>query len=563
MKKAMNQSKLMLLLNGGSIVALLVMMVLLIIYGNASRRLNQANLDKSELTSNANRFMNGSSYLVEEVRAYAATGDMQYYDNYWNEVNHLKNREQGVAALQEIGITSEEQAMIDRMSAISNELVPLEENSMNLVQNGQMDAALNYVYGTEYSQSIEQINSLKEEFLSDLESRTQSEVDALIAEQSIIQIVIIFALIGVGIIQIYIMAVTQKRILSPVIAVRDQMGEIAQGNLSAEFSLKPDTSEIGMLVYSIYETKQQLKRYISDINSKLAQMAEGKMDISISNDYKGEFVPIQKAMKQILEALNLALFQINQTTNQVSDESQRMSSEAQVLSSGVVQQASAVEELSASIKSLSEQVNATSKDADDARRFSSNAAIQLQTCNQKMEELAGAMGDIAKSSNQISGIIKTIEDISFQTNILALNASIEAARAGAAGKGFAVVADEVQSLANKSSVAAKDIAKLITNSLNLVEHGTSLSVDTTDALSEGVREAEQSTELVQRIADSARDQAEALTQLTEGMNQIADVVQTNAATAEKSAASAQQLQNGAEELKVSVEKFQLRRRAYI
>ncbi len=107
------------------------------------------------------------------------------------------------------------------------------------------------------------------------------------------------------------------------------------------------------------------------------------MDIAISSDYKGEFIPIQKAMNQILDSLNNALFQINRTSDQVSNQSQRMAADAQVLSSGVVQQASAVEELSASIQALSDQVGATSKDADTARSFSTDAAIQLQACNQK------------------------------------------------------------------------------------------------------------------------------------------------------------------------------------
>ena len=169
------------------------------------------------------------------------------------------------------------------------------------------------------------------------------------------------------------------------------------------------------------------------------------------------------------------------------------------------------------------------------------------------------MEDISKSSRQISGIIKTIEDISFQTNILALNAAVEAARAGAAGKGFAVVADEVQSLATKSSIAAKDITKLIEASMKLVEHGTALSNDTTQSLSTGVMGAKRSTDLVGRIADSAIEQAESLAQLTEGMDQISNVVQTNAATAEKSARSARDLNLQAEEMRVSVQKFRLRR----
>ncbi len=560
MKKAMNQSKLMLLLNGSSIVALLLVVLLLFINSGASNRLQKANADKTNLTYNANLFVNGSSSLVQDVRAYAATGDKQYYDSYMDEVNTVKSREQGLAALQEIGITSQEQAMIDQMSSLSNNLVPLEQEAMNQVQNGQIDAALGYVYGSEYSSVISQINSLKENFLSALEERTQSHVNALTTTQNMISAIITIAVFLVGIMQVCVLLVTQKKIIRPVIAVRDQMGEIAQGNLSAHFPLEPDTSEIGMLVHSIHQTRQQLKKYISDINSSLAQMAEGKMDITISTDYKGEFIPIQKAMNQILDSLNNALFQINLTTSHVSDQSQRMASDAQLLSSGVVQQASAVEELSSSIQALSEQVNSTSRDADNARAFSTDAAMQLQACNQKMADLTTAMGDIAQSSRQISGIIKTIDDISFQTNILALNAAVEAARAGEAGKGFAVVADEVQSLANKSSMAAKDISTLIQNSMKMVDHGNSLSADTTAALSTGVAGAHKSTELVDRIAQSARHQAEELAQLTLGMNQISNVVQTNASTSEKSAMSAQELQSEAEELSVSVRRFRLRNR---
>ena len=175
-----------------------------------------------------------------------------------------------------------------------------------------------------------------------------------------------------------------------------------------------------------------------------------------------------------------------------------------------------------------------------------------------MKELTTAMEDISKSSQQISGIIKTIEDISFQTNILALNAAVEAARAGEAGKGFAVVADEVQGLATKSSIAAKDITKLIESSMQLVKHGTTLSEDTTAALTTSVTGAQQSADLIQRIADSAQQQSESLMQLSEGVEQISDVVQTNAATAEKSSLSANELFKRADDLKKSVQRFQLR-----
>ena len=558
MKRTISQSLMTSILNGISIVALIFLVVSLFSYGRANNALNTANEQRFDLTYNANRFMNGSAYLTNEVRAYAATANQEHYDNYWNEVNNLKNRDKGVAAMQEIGITSEEQKMIDDMYALSNQLVPLEEEAMKNVQAGERVAAFDYVYGEEYSNAIAKINALKEQFLSALNTRTLAQVDYLIKQTNQIRIEMIVVFIIVAIMQFSNMLYIQAKVLRPVRIVKGQMLEISKGNLSTQFDLQSDTSEIGRLVDSIHETKRELKKYISDIDAKLTQMAQGNMDLTIDSDYRGEFLPIQSAMRQILEALNGALLKINVTSEQVAEESDRVAMGSHRLSSGTVQQAAAVEELSASIQEISKEVNSTSADAEDARKASMSAMTHLMTCNEKMEALKAAIEDISTSSRQIGGITKTIEDISFQTNILALNASVEAARAGEAGKGFAVVADEVQSLANKSSDSAKNIAELIENSIKLVQSGASLSVDTMEALTHVIAGGQQSTELVDRIAESAMQQAQSLAQVTEGMRQISDVVQSNAATAQESAASAEELQNHAKDLKISVQKFRLR-----
>ena len=460
--------------------------------------------------------------------------------------------------MQEIGISSEEQDMINRMSALSNELVPLEEEAMKKVEQGHIQEAIDYVYGADYSASTQQINALKEQFLSTLNARTAQEVKQLHLQRNMIQIFMIFILILVGVIQCINMFIIRKRILSPVIAIKNEMIKISKGNLSEQFSLEPNTSEIGLLVASIHETKHEFKKYISDIDSKLSQMADGNMSLTVDSDYRGEFLPIQTAMSEILNALNDALSRINVTAENVSQQSEKMASSAETLSHGAIEQASTVKKLSKGIQDITEQVKRTSEDADNAKTYSVDSTVQLEVCKQKMKELTSAIEDIAKSSRQIGGIIKTIEDIALQTNLLALNAAVEAARAGEAGKGFVVVANEVQNLASKSSESAQNITKLIEESVRLVAYGTSLSEQTTTSLSSVVSTAHQTADIVEHIAESATSQAQSLKELTFGMEQISTVVQTNASTAEESASFAKDLYGQAEQLKIAVQKFQLR-----
>lgn len=559
MKQAMKQSVAMGILNTVSIILLLGTALVFGINTAVSLRINTANQNRYDLTYYANLFMDGSAYLTNEVRAYAATGDQVHYDRYWQEINTTQSRERGLDGMNEIGITREEQALIDEMSSLSTGLESVENEAMQFAAEGRNTEAIAKVYGQQYSSTTENIERLRTEFIQTLEQRTKQNVERL--ERVCININILVAAVIVASIflQVWSILYSRKRIIRPVMAIEKEMLEISRGNLSSHLDLESDTSEIGTLVDSIHRTKETLKQYIGDISLKLSNMAQGNMDQKMELEYAGDFLPIQEALSTILNSLNQTLDEINTVSERVSAGSSQVSQGAQDLAQGATEQASAVEELSATINDLSARMDQVAESADSAKQITDGAASSLNACNAKMAELVHAMEEISAASSEIAKVIDTIESIAFQTNLLALNAAVEAARAGSAGKGFAVVADEVRTLANKSQEASRSTEGLITRSLDAVRHGTEIVGETANTLMRVVDHAKESTTHVDEIAANSQEQAVALKQLTQGVDQIANVVQTNSATSEESAAAAHELSDQAARMQQLMKAFRLRR----
>jgi len=169
-----------------------------------------------------------------------------------------------------------------------------------------------------------------------------------------------------------------------------------------------------------------------------------------------------------------------------------------------------------------------------------------------MQSMSGAVAEIKKSSDDISKIIKTIDEIAFQTNILALNAAVESARAGEAGMGFAVVADEVRSLAQRSSQAAKETAQKIEDSIRKTAQGVELSGKVAAALDEIVGKARQMDKIVAEVAGASDEQSKGIMQVNQAVSQMGKVTQLNAASAEEGASSAEELNGQAGAMEESV-----------
>ena len=387
---------------------------------------------------------------------------------------------------------------------------------------------------------------------------TAPQLNYLASTRNAMTINIIVIIIAI-LLSVIIALILAFRISKPMKACSDRMRLLVEGDLDTPMPKITSKDETGMLASSTGSLVEGLRTVINDIGYLLNEMANQNLDVHTEHEevYVGSFRNILLSMRHMKEELSISLRQVNRSAGEVSNASSQLSVSAQMLGQGTTEQAGSVQELASRVSVISEQVKNTAQRSLDIRGQTHQTGKEVLLCNQKMQSLMEAMQKIRESSEEIKKILKTIDDIAFQTNILSLNAAVEAARAGSAGKGFAVVADEVRNLASKSAEAAKNTSELIGNSTDAVHIGTEIAQNTAEVLTEVVNSIQTMTEAIDNIAAVSNEQSEQIEQISEGINQISIVVQTNSATAEESAATSEQLSAEAMCLKELVEQFTL------
>ncbi|MCP4591561.1 MAG: hypothetical protein GY842_12535 [bacterium] len=254
----------------------------------------------------------------------------------------------------------------------------------------------------------------------------------------------------------------------------------------------------------------------------------------------------------ITKPLSRVIAGLNDGAEQVTDASAQVSGASQQLAGGASEQASSLEETSSALEEMSAMTRTNAENAKQADVLTDQVTLAAQGADRTMEQLNSAMGAINDSSGQISKIIKVIEEIAFQTNLLALNAAVEAARAGEHGKGFAVVADEVRNLAQRAAQAARETTGLIEDSVNKAKEGTDVAGEVGKALGAIVGDITKVSDLVSGIAKASEEQAQGVDQVNTAVSQMDKVTQQNAAGAEESASAAEELSAQAVQVKGNV-----------
>lgn len=371
------------------------------------------------------------------------------------------------------------------------------------------------------------------------------------AAMKTLMIVSIIALVAA----LLIAGIFSGKIGSAVHRVSQELSYLSVGDLTHEIDPSKRKDEIGHLQNSTRELQQTFRKIINETNTILGGMASYDLRQEDMHPYPGDFNQLSDSVNNIRKILQGLIRQVQSAASSVGIGSSELSSAADALAAGTVTQASSISQLVSSVEEVTERIVSDSENEENVQKRLQELDSLIVTGNNRMDDLDAVVAEVANMSSDIQNIIGTIESIAFQINILALNASVEAAHAGESGRGFAVVADEISDLASKTSESSKQTADLINNCIKQIEAAMTCADATSECLKDIVDNSVQISEAFKTISNDTKIQADKSVHIKSEISNISDVVQTNTATAEETAAATQELSEQAKSLSSLIAKF--------
>lgn len=351
-------------------------------------------------------------------------------------------------------------------------------------------------------------------------------------------------------------SVLAKHIVVPVKEIVDGVNDMTKGSLNINIEYQGD-DELGMMAENMRNYSKNVNAIMQDLTEYLSALANGDFTVSSKNTdiYIGDYAPILANLQVITQKFKEAMKKIKETTNQVTAGASNMATGATALAEGATEQSKTIDELSVSIDEVTDKVKKTKEQSEKAYKLALNVGEEIEISNRHMMSMTQAMERINQTSSKIEQVIQNIEDIAAQTNLLSLNAAIEAARAGDAGKGFAVVADEIRQLADQSALSANNTRELIHSSIAEIEEGNKILKDTSDSLSKVVESIGYIGIMANESMSASKEQFVSIEEVDKGIREIAEVVEGNSATAQESSASSEELYAQVEVLMELISEF--------
>ena len=349
-----------------------------------------------------------------------------------------------------------------------------------------------------------------------------------------------------------------RSISHPVKRVTDRMVALSSGDLHTDVLPVNTGDELEVMTQTLDATLESLNRYISDIQQVLTHVAGGDLRTEPQVDYKGDFTLIRGSLCTITESMNETLLGFRAAADRLTAMAEQLSGQSAQLHQASLEQNRSTEELVHEVSNVKVRLADVAESSGQTRSQTEEITRRIQSANEQMAALSSAMDNISANAQQITNIAKAIEDIAFQTNILSLNASVEAARAGAAGKGFAVVANEVKQLAAKSAEAAQSATNMVNNTKSIIQTGVELTADTAGSLRAISDVSAQISAISDQLAAAVQGQELALSVMEERIATISDIADRNLQNAGETEQSSGSLAKEAESLQSHVRKFILK-----
>ncbi|MCL9649203.1 methyl-accepting chemotaxis protein [Pantoea agglomerans] len=313
-----------------------------------------------------------------------------------------------------------------------------------------------------------------------------------------------------------------------------------------------------LLLVSLGFVRAMMKR-LNVLNSNIEALSTGGADLTqrLPASNSPEFNSVAQSFNQFISYLQGLLQQVGDSALAITAASREIASGNANLSSRTEDQASSIVETAASMEQLTGTVRQNADNATHANQLAGDASQVAARGTEVVRQVVTTMGEIHHSSRKVVDIISVIDSIAFQTNILALNAAVEAARAGEQGRGFAVVASEVRNLAQRSANSAREIKKLIEESVANIDTGSALVEQAGQTMDELMKGVSSVTTLMSEIMSASREQSLGIEQVNVAITQLDGTTQQNAVLVEQVSAAAQAMESQSTQLERVVQSFRL------